>query len=77
MTQTTHFGFRSVDEDEKATLVRGVFDSVASRYDVMNDLMSARLHRLWKNDMVAGSVRGMACASSMWRVAPAISLSAC
>ncbi len=48
----THFGFKSVDEEEKSSLVRGVFDSVASRYDVMNDLMSAGLHRLWKNDMV-------------------------
>ena len=49
---TTHFGFRTVAEEEKETLVRGVFDSVASRYDIMNDLMSAGLHRLWKNDMV-------------------------
>src|SRR5476651_1443815 len=53
MSQKTHFGFRTVDEDEKASMVRGVFDSVASRYDVMNDLMSAGLHRLWKNDMVS------------------------
>lgn len=45
---TTHFGFESVDEHEKARRVRGVFDSVASRYDVMNDLMSAGLHRAWK-----------------------------
>ena len=52
MTQTTHFGFKSVPEEEKSSLVRGVFDSVASRYDLMNDLMSAGLHRLWKNDMV-------------------------
>ena len=44
----THFGFQHVDEREKAQRVRGVFDSVASRYDVMNDLMSAGLHRLWK-----------------------------
>jgi len=44
----THFGFQNVDEREKASRVRGVFDSVASRYDVMNDLMSAGLHRLWK-----------------------------
>lgn len=44
----THFGFRSVDSGEKAGLVRGVFDSVASRYDVMNDLMSFGVHRLWK-----------------------------
>lgn len=45
---TTHFGFQSVDEREKARRVRGVFDSVASRYDVMNDLMSGGLHRAWK-----------------------------
>lgn len=44
----THFGFQTVDEGEKAQRVRGVFDSVAPRYDVMNDLMSAGLHRLWK-----------------------------
>lgn len=44
----THFGFQDVDEREKAQRVRGVFDSVASRYDVMNDIMSAGLHRLWK-----------------------------
>lgn len=44
----THFGFETVDETEKARRVRGVFDSVASKYDVMNDLMSAGLHRLWK-----------------------------
>src|SRR5689334_16648480 len=53
MPSTTHFGFRSVPEDEKASLVRGVFDRVATRYDIMNDLMSGGLHRLWKNDMVA------------------------
>ncbi|MEY2617232.1 MAG: bifunctional demethylmenaquinone methyltransferase/2-methoxy-6-polyprenyl,4-benzoquinol methylase [Pseudomonadota bacterium] len=45
---TTHFGFKTVDEREKARHVRGVFDSVASRYDVMNDLMSLGLHRAWK-----------------------------
>ncbi|MCV0440017.1 MAG: bifunctional demethylmenaquinone methyltransferase/2-methoxy-6-polyprenyl-1,4-benzoquinol methylase UbiE [Hydrogenophaga sp.] len=45
---STHFGFKTVDEGEKAQRVRGVFDSVAPRYDVMNDLMSAGLHRLWK-----------------------------
>ena len=45
---TTHFGYQSVAADDKAKMVRGVFDSVASRYDVMNDLMSAGLHRLWK-----------------------------
>ena len=45
---TTHFGFESVDEKDKARRVRGVFDSVASKYDVMNDLMSGGLHRAWK-----------------------------
>ncbi len=44
----THFGFETVAEAEKARRVRGVFDSVASKYDVMNDLMSGGLHRLWK-----------------------------
>ena len=44
----THFGYESVDEQDKARRVRGVFDSVASRYDVMNDLMSGGLHRAWK-----------------------------
>ena len=45
---TTHFGFESVDEQDKARHVRGVFDSVASKYDVMNDLMSGGMHRAWK-----------------------------
>ena len=45
---TTHFGFQTVDEREKAQRVKHVFDSVAPRYDLMNDLMSAGLHRLWK-----------------------------
>lgn len=44
----THFGFQTVDEKEKAQRVRGVFDSVAGKYDLMNDLMSAGLHRAWK-----------------------------
>jgi len=45
---TTHFGFESVDEQDKARRVRGVFDSVAPKYDLMNDLMSMGLHRAWK-----------------------------
>ena len=49
----THFGFQNVDETQKASRVRGVFDSVASRYDVMNDLMSMGLHRAWKAYTVA------------------------
>ena len=48
----THFGFREVPEDDKAGLVHGVFTRVASRYDVMNDLMSAGVHRLWKAAMM-------------------------
>lgn len=49
----THFGFETVDETQKAARVRGVFDSVASKYDVMNDLMSMGLHRAWKAYTVA------------------------
>ncbi len=49
---TTHFGFRPVREDEKASLLRAVFDDVAPRYDLMNDLMSAGVHRLWKDSFV-------------------------
>src|SRR6056297_637401 len=49
---TTHFGARTVPEREKKGLVEGVFTSVASRYDVMNDLMSAGVHRLWKDAMM-------------------------
>lgn len=45
---TTHFGYKSVDESDKAKHVRGVFDSVAPKYDLMNDLMSMGLHRAWK-----------------------------
>ena len=44
----THFGYQQVDEAEKADLVAGVFDSVADNYDIMNDLMSAGIHRVWK-----------------------------
>jgi demethylmenaquinone methyltransferase / 2-methoxy-6-polyprenyl-1,4-benzoquinol methylase len=50
--QTTHFGFRDVPLDDKQTLVNDVFHSVASRYDLMNDLMSGGLHRVWKDIMV-------------------------
>jgi demethylmenaquinone methyltransferase/2-methoxy-6-polyprenyl-1,4-benzoquinol methylase len=49
----THFGFETVEEQDKARRVRGVFDSVASKYDVMNDLMSMGLHRAWKAYTVA------------------------
>ena len=50
--ETTYFGFRDVDRKEKATLVRSVFDSVASRYDLMNDLLSGGVHRLWKAALI-------------------------
>ena len=49
---TTHFGFQDVPDNEKASMVKGVFDSVASNYDVMNDLMSLGVHRLWKNSLI-------------------------
>ncbi|TDI78825.1 MAG: bifunctional demethylmenaquinone methyltransferase/2-methoxy-6-polyprenyl-1,4-benzoquinol methylase UbiE [Betaproteobacteria bacterium] len=55
MTKTTHFGFNSVPETDKARKVAGVFDSVAERYNLMNDLMSAGLHRLWKRFAVEAS----------------------
>ncbi len=50
--KTTHFGERVVPEDEKAGLVHGVFSSVASKYDIMNDVMSVGIHRLWKDAMM-------------------------
>ena len=49
---TTHFGFQTVPESEKAGMVHGVFTRVANRYDVMNDLMSVGIHRLWKDAMM-------------------------
>lgn len=49
---TTHFGFQTVAEGEKAGMVHGVFTRVASRYDIMNDLMSGGVHRLWKDAMM-------------------------
>lgn len=53
MTNTTHFGFETVAEEDKAGKVAGVFDSVADKYDLMNDLMSAGLHRIWKAFTIA------------------------
>ena len=49
---TTHFGFETVREDEKAGRVQGVFTSVASKYDIMNDVMSVGIHRVWKDAMM-------------------------
>jgi demethylmenaquinone methyltransferase/2-methoxy-6-polyprenyl-1,4-benzoquinol methylase len=53
VSETTHFGYESVPAGEKAARVRAVFDSVAGRYDLMNDLMSFGLHRLWKRFALA------------------------
>ncbi|NDP43048.1 MAG: bifunctional demethylmenaquinone methyltransferase/2-methoxy-6-polyprenyl-1,4-benzoquinol methylase UbiE [Aromatoleum sp.] len=55
MSDSTHFGFEQVPPEEKAKRVRGVFDSVADKYDLMNDLMSAGLHRLWKRFAVGAT----------------------
>ena len=52
---TTHFGFRTVEEKDKAREVAGVFSSVAGKYDIMNDLMSLGLHRLWKKFALGAS----------------------
>ena len=55
MSKTTDFGYQQVPEHEKARKVAGVFDSVASRYDLMNDLMSGGMHRMWKRFAVEAS----------------------
>ena len=55
VSNSTHFGFEEVSAEEKRRRVRGVFDSVAGKYDLMNDLMSAGLHRLWKRFTVAAT----------------------
>lgn len=49
---TTHFGFKTVDEADKAGMVEGLFSSVANKYDVMNDAMSMGIHRIWKDAMM-------------------------
>ena len=48
----THFGFQEVEEKDKARMVQGVFSSVASKYDIMNDVMSFGIHRIWKNKLI-------------------------
>ncbi len=54
-THTTHFGYQEIPVEEKADRVRSVFDSVASRYDLMNDLMSLGIHRIWKQATLTAS----------------------
>src|ERR1700694_4040750 len=54
MSDQVDFGYRAVGREEKAGLVRAVFDSVAPRYDLMNDLMSLGVHRVWKREFIAG-----------------------
>lgn len=56
---TTHFGFKTVNKDEKELMVRNVFSSVASKYDVMNDAMSFGVHRLWKHHFITRLDAGM------------------
>jgi demethylmenaquinone methyltransferase/2-methoxy-6-polyprenyl-1,4-benzoquinol methylase len=51
-TEKTHFGFQEVDQSSKAGLVQGIFTSVAGKYDLMNDVMSGGIHRLWKESMI-------------------------
>ncbi len=50
--KTTHFGYRDIPEEEKAGMVHGVFTNVASKYDIMNDVMSGGIHRIWKDAMM-------------------------
>lgn len=52
---TTHFGFKTVDSADKERLVAGVFDSVAAKYDIMNDVLSMGIHRLWKRQTIDSS----------------------
>jgi demethylmenaquinone methyltransferase/2-methoxy-6-polyprenyl-1,4-benzoquinol methylase len=55
MKNTTHFGFKEVATQDKQSMVRGVFDSVANQYDLMNDVLSFGAHRLWKHYTIATS----------------------
>ena len=50
--KTTHFGYKTVAENDKASMVADVFHSVAAKYDVMNDLMSFGIHRIWKKNLL-------------------------
>jgi demethylmenaquinone methyltransferase / 2-methoxy-6-polyprenyl-1,4-benzoquinol methylase len=74
--KTTHFGFQDVPEAEKAGMVHGVFTRVASKYDVMNDLMSGGIHRIWKDAMMDWLAPRAGQRCWMWQAAPATSPSA-
>lgn len=69
--KTTHFGFEDIPETQKAGRVRGVFQSVASKYDVMNDAMSLGIHRLWKDAMMDWLAPRRGQRLWTWRAAPA------
>ena len=66
---TTHFGYEQISKDEKAARVAQVFHSVASQYDLMNDLMSFGIHRLWKRYTIemSGVRRGQRVLDIAWR----------
>jgi hypothetical protein len=70
---TTHFGFRDIPVAEKKPMVRAVFDSVAQKYDVMNDLMSLGVHRAWKSISPRGWIRARTAPCSTSPAAPATS----
>ena len=53
MSEKTHFGFKEVEKDQKESLVKGVFSNVAPKYDIMNDVMSFGIHRLWKDKFIS------------------------
>jgi demethylmenaquinone methyltransferase/2-methoxy-6-polyprenyl-1,4-benzoquinol methylase len=76
MSDTTDFGFREVPRDQKAGMVRQVFESVAPRYDLMNDLMSLGIHRIWKRIFVAAIAPRSGRRCSTWPAARATSPSA-
>ena len=73
MEDKTHFGYQTVETGKKKQLVGQVFDSVADRYDVMNDLMSFGVHRLWKRFTINQTGVREVSRCSIWQVVPVIS----
>lgn len=70
--ETTHFGYRTVAKDQKALMVADVFHSVAAKYDLMNDLMSFGIHRIWKRFTIQCSGVRPGQKFWIWQAAPAI-----